>query len=426
LRLIYTLVIYLLTPFVLLRLFWLGSKNPNYKSRWQERFGFFLWRKTNKPVIWVHAVSVGEVNAATPIINNLLERYSNYQLLITTVTPTGAITVEQHFGDDVQHLYLPYDLPFAVKKFIKIIQPSLLITMETEIWPNLYQACEKSKIPILIINARLSEKSAKGYRLVSGLMKDTLNKVDIIAAQTNKDANRFVSFGAEKEKVIVAGNLKFDINIPLSITEQAQSLKRYFSINRPVWIAASTQEGEEELVLRSHGMVLKKYPDAILILAPRHPERIHKVATLCNANGFKYIKRTDQKNFSEEMNIYLLDTLGELRLHYAASQLAFVGGSLVNTGGQNMMEPASLGVPVITGSYTYNFVEITELLTEENALIRVQDELQLANEVCRLLGDANLRHNIGEKGRQVVESNKGNVKRLMKIIKPYLSHEATI
>lgn len=421
-RLLYTLVVYFLAPFVLLRLFWSSLKNPVYRSRWQERFGFFSWDNVNKPVIWIHAVSVGEVNAATPVINRLLEQHSRYQLLITTVTPTGAITVDQHFGKDIRHLYLPYDLPFSVKQFLKVIQPSILITMETEIWPNLYQACKHSGIPLLIINARLSHKSATGYQFVSGLMEQTLSLVDIIAAQTSDDATRFISFGASKEKVFVTGNLKFDIAIPQSITEQAQSLKRYFSVNRPIWIAASTQEGEERLILDAHNKILADYPDAILILAPRHPERITKVSYLCENMGFIYVKRTDQTPFTEKHSVYLLDTLGELQLHYAASQLAFVGGSLVKTGGQNMMEPASLGLPVISGPHTYNFTEITELLSDQEVLICVSNEVELANEVCKLLGDANRRHSIGEKGREVIESNRGNIDRLMQLIEPYLSH----
>ncbi len=424
-RFLYTLVVYFLAPFVLLRLFFLSLKNPAYRLRWQERFGFPAWTNDNKPVLWIHAVSVGEVNAATPIIHHLLESHPQYRILVTTVTPTGAITLEQHFGKDITHLYLPYDLPFSVKRFLKIIRPTLLITMETEIWPNLYNACERSDVPILIINARLSEKSSKGYKLVSGLMKQTLIKVNMIAAQTEKDADRFISFGADKNKVCVTGNLKFDIAIPHSITEQAQSLKRYFSVNRPVWIAASTQEGEEEIILNAHKAVLKEYPDAILILAPRHPDRVNKVTALCDVAGIRYIKRTQQQNFSSELSVYILDTLGELQLHYAASQLAFVGGSLVNTGGQNMMEPASLALPVITGPYTYNFIEISELLSEAGALARVSTAETLSQAVCHLLGDANLRHNIGEKGRQVIESNKGNINSLMVIIESYLSSDAT-
>ncbi len=420
-RYLYTIIIYLLAPLVLLRLFFLGSKNPAYRQRWKERFGFLSWDKVDKPVIWIHAVSVGEVNAAMPIINNLLEEYTNHILLITTVTPTGAITVEKQFADDVIHRYLPYDLPYSVNRFLRVVQPSLLITMETEIWPNLYQSCENLKIPILIINARLSQRSAKGYRLVSKLMQETLSLVDIVAAQTSKDAERFISFGAAKDKVVVTGNLKFDINVPPSIKEQAQSLKRYFSVNRPVWIAASTHDGEDEIILNAHIKLLKAYPDAILIIAPRHPERSDKIASLCKNLQLNFVKRSDHKTFTTEHAIYLLDTLGELQLHYAASQVAFVGGSLVAKGGQNMMEPASLGLPIITGPYTFNFTEITELLSAGDALIRVSDEQQLMQEVCTLLGDANERHHRGEIGREVIESNKGNIDRLMKLIKPYLS-----
>ena len=393
--------------------------------RWQERFGFIKWEKQNKPVLWIHAVSVGEVNAAKPVISSLLDQYSNYQILVTTVTPTGAYTIKQHFGEDIRHLYLPYDLPFSVKRFLHLIKPSILITMETEIWPNLYQSCHVAGIPVLIVNARLSEKSSKGYRLVSGLMKQTLSKVDIIAAQTDIDAERFISFGADKNKVIVAGNLKFDITIPHSVTEQAESLKRYFSINRPIWIAASTQEGEEEIILKAHQAILKNYSDAILILAPRHPERVDKVFSLCDAAKLKYIRRTESRSFSSEYSVYILDTLGEMQLHYAASQIAFVGGSLVNTGGQNMMEPASLGLPVISGQYTYNFTEVTQLLTENDALVVVYNAEELAKEICDMLSDANHRHNMGEKGRKVIEENKGNLKRLMKVIEPYLSDNET-
>lgn len=421
-RYLYTFIIYLLVPLVLLRLFLLGSKNPAYRQRWVERFGFLSWNKVDNPVIWVHAVSVGEVNAAAPIINKLMEQYPNHLLLVTTVTPTGAITVEKQFGNNVRHCYLPYDLPYSVKRFLNVVKPTLLITMETEIWPNLYQACKHLKIPILIINARLSQQSAKRYRLVSKLMRETLSLVDIIAAQTKSDAERFISFGAESEKVFVTGNLKFDINVPPSIKEQAQSLKRYFSVNRPIWIAASTHDGEDEIILNAHVNIMKEYADAILIIAPRHPERSDKIETLCKKLGLNFVKRSDQKTFTSDHAVYLLDTLGELLLHYAASQVAFVGGSLVTTGGQNMMEPASLGLPVITGPHTYNFTEITELLAAQDVLIRVSDEQQLTQKVCMLLADANERHHRGEIGREVVESNKGNKLRLMKIIKPYISH----
>lgn len=419
-RLLYTLVIFSLTPLVLFRLYFLGKKNKAYRQRWSERFGFVSWPKEAKPIIWVHAVSVGEVNAATPLVQQFLEKYTEHQLLITTVTPTGATTVNKRFGKDVMHLYLPYDLPFSVKRFLRIVKPEILVTMETEIWPNLYSACNQLDIPIFIINARLSQRAVKRYRLVSKLMTYTLSLVEIIAAQTHADAERFISFGANKEKVFVTGNIKFDISVPHSITEQAQSLKRYFSINRPIWIAASTHEGEEEIILDAHMKILEKYSDAVLILAPRHPDRADKVASYCKNRNLLYINRTNQTMFKPEHTVYILDTLGELQLHYAASQVAFVGGSLVASGGQNMMEPASLGLPVISGPHTFNFTEITDLLIKNNALIQVSDDKELTEQICKLFSDANLRFHIGELSKEVIELNKGNIEKLIELFDQYI------
>ncbi len=408
-----------------LRLFWLGFKNHEYRSRWNERFGIFSWSKKSKPVIWIHAVSVGEVKAATPIIHNLLSQYPQYSILVTTVTPTGFQTVRELFSNEISHLYLPYDLPVAVRKFIEKIKPELIITMETEIWPNLFHLCNEKHIPVLLVNARLSEKSAKRYRLVFGLMRETLTNISLIAAQTIRDADRFISFGINKDNVVVTGNLKFDINIPPSVSEQSESLKRYFSVNRPLWIAASTQEGEDEIILDAHLQVLKKFPEAILIIAPRHPERTGQIESLCQERDLTYIKRTAQLPFPGSCHVYLLDILGELQPNYAASQIAFVGGSLVNRGGQNTLEPASLGLPVLSGPNTYNFTEISEMLTEAGVLHYVYSSLELADKVCLLFEDANLRHNIGEKGREVIELNKGNIDRLMDLLKPYLTIDAT-
>ena len=243
----------------------------------------------------------------------------------------------------------------------------------------------------------------------------------MIAAQTERDAQRFIELGMPESRMHVTGNLKFDISVPASIAEQAQSLKRYLSVNRPVWIAASTQEGEEEFILEAHRQVLVQYSNAILILAPRHPDRIARVAGLCDKYGLRYLKRTDHSDFQENYPVYLLDTLGELHLHYLASQVAFVGGSLVNTGGQNMMEPAGLGLPVLSGPHTYNFTEVTELLLQPGSLIIVNNAAELAQQVCLLLGDANLRHNLGMKGKAVINHNKGNIDRLLQLISPYLS-----
>ncbi len=418
----YTVTIYFLVPFILIRLLLVSFKYPSYRKKWYERFGFINWKKTNHPIIWLHAVSVGEVNASKPIVKLLLKKYKHYKIIITTVTPTGAETVIQQYGDSVSNFYLPYDIPFCVKKFISIINPSILITMETEIWPNLYQACQLSKIPIFIVNARLSQKSMRGYQIFSRLIANTLKLVDIIAAQTQADADRFISLGAINKTVSVAGNLKFDVDIPQSLKEEAEPIRHNFSVNRPIWMAGSTHEGEEEFILKAHRRILSDYPKAILMLAPRHPERADKVFALCKKNGFHTIRRSEEKIFNEHHNVFLLDTLGELQLYYAASEIAFVGGSLVNAGGQNMLEPAALNLPLITGPYTHNFGEIRELLLQKGALLIVQNEKELSDKVIDLLSDANLRNYMGERGEAVIEANRGSSKKTFELIEKYLNN----
>ena len=419
-RYFYTIVIYFLIPFILLRLLLVSFKYPSYRKKWYERFGFINWKESSKPIIWIHAVSIGEVNATRPIVNLLLKKYPHYQIIITTVTPTGAKTVVQQYKSTVFHFYLPYDIPYCVKKFIRTINPCILITMETEIWPNLYQTCHQSEIPILIVNARLSQKSMSGYQLFSGLIVNTLKLVDKVAAQTQADADRFITLGVSNKDISVVGNLKFDIDIPQSIKEEAEPLRHDFSVSRPIWMAASTHDGEEEIILNAHKSILSTHPDAILILAPRHPDRADKIFTICKKMGLHTIRRTEQESFSDQHNVFLLDTLGELQLYYAASEIAFVGGSLVNTGGQNMLEPAALNLPLITGPYTYNFLEVRNLLLESEALIVVSNSLGLSEKVIELIGDANLRHSMGERARAVVLANRGSSERVITMIKPYL------
>ena len=419
-RYFYTIAIYFLIPFILLRLLLVSFKYPSYRKKWYERFGFISWKESSKSIIWIHAVSIGEVNATRPIVNLLLKKYPHYQIIITTVTPTGAKTVVQQYKSTVFHFYLPYDIPYCVKKFIRTINPCILITMETEIWPNLYQTCHQSEIPILIVNARLSQKSMSGYQLFSGLIANTLKLVDKVAAQTQADADRFITLGVSNKDISVVGNLKFDIDIPQSIKEEAEPLRHDFSVSRPIWMAASTHDGEEEIILNAHKSILSTHPDAILILAPRHPDRADKIFTMCKKMGLHTTRRTEQESFSDQHNVFLLDTLGELQLYYAASEIAFVGGSLVNTGGQNMLEPAALNLPLITGPYTYNFLEVRNLLLESEALIVVSNSLGLSEKVIELIGDANLRHSMGERARAVVLANRGSSERVITMIKPYL------
>ena len=406
----------------MLRLLWLGWRNPAYWRRWNERFGFVALNDDQRPVIWIHAVSVGEVHASKPVVQYLLKSNPQYQLLVTTTTPTGAESVAREFGDNIQHLYFPYDLPGVVQRFISRIKPQLLLIMETELWPNLFQACKSNDIAIMLINARMSERSAQGYARLAKLTRSTLSNIIKIAAQTLADAERLIKLGAQAENITVTGNLKFDIKQPQSLLEQAQSLRRSLSVNRPVWIAASTHEGEEEQILDAYAEVLVADKDCLLIIAPRHPERVDSVYELCKKRSYQIIRHSLNEECHARIQIYLLDTLGELPLFYAASDIAFVGGSLVPRGGQNVLEPASLGLPILVGPHTFNFLEINRQLEKQGAAWQVADSHELAAQVIELLTDANLRHHAGEQGRQMVATNRGCSSIVLDILQNMLTH----
>ena len=424
-RRIYSFFLYLIVPFVVLRLFWLSFRNPDYRRRWKERFGFPDKITSHDKVIWLHAVSVGEVQASRPLVNALLDEYPDYRILITTMTPTGADCVKQYFADSVTHLYLPYDLPVSVKHFISVIDPSILIVMETELWPNLFHYCQVKNIPVIVANARMSEKSAKGYQRFSSLTRSTLENISLVIAQGKKDAERMIMLGADEDKVIVTGNLKFDIHLPHSVTEQAQALRRYFSVNRPVWIAASTHAGEEKIILDAFDKVLQQHPQCLLVIAPRHPQRSARLRELCAKRNLKVLSKSDNKECDEDVKIFILDTLGELPMYYAAADVAFVGGSLTETGGHNMLEPACLGLPVIMGPHVFNFQEISQLLLDEGAAWKVTNMDELSGRVSSLLGDANLRHSTGERGRNIVLKNRGNVEKIMELISGFFKASVT-
>lgn len=424
-RIIYSFILYLLAPLVIFRLFWLGFRNPDYRSRWTERFGLLDKTISNDKIIWLHAVSVGEVQAARPLVNGLLEEYPEFRIIITTMTPTGADTVRQYFADTVGHFYIPYDLPVSVKRFLSIVDPTILIVMETELWPNLFHYCRANNVPVVVINARMSEKSAKGYRRLSSLTRSTLKNISLIVAQGQKDAERLIALGADREKVKISGNLKFDIHFPHSVSEQAQALRRYLSVNRPVWIAASTHEGEEKIILDAFAKILEKQSRCLLVIAPRHPERSPGIRTLCNRRNLKVLCKTENTVCDESIQVFILDTLGELPMYYAAADVAFVGGSLTENGGHNMLEPASLGVPVIMGPYVFNFQEISQILIDERAAWKVSCADELSSRVCGLLDDANLRHSTGERGRNIVFKNRGNVENVMKLLRDFFRTSVT-
>lgn len=415
LRYLYSLSLYLLVPFVLARLVWRSRRASAYRRRWAERFGFFDPLLLQSPV-WVHAVSVGEVLAAVPLVKWLRER--GEPVLMTTTTWTGAERVRAAFGSDVPHLYCPYDLPDVVSRFLSRVQPRFAIIVETELWPNLFHACAERHVPVVVVNARLSARSATGYAKVARLMRAMLRNVSLIAAQGEADAARLRALGAIK--VEVTGNIKFDLHLPASLHEQAAVLRRTWGESRLVWLAASTHAGEEEQVLDAFAELRRALPDSLLVLAPRHPERFNDVAALCRHRGYMFVRRSERQPMTAQTEVFLLDTMGELPLFYAAADLAFVGGSLMNTGGHNVLEPAALGKAVIVGPHTFNFLEITAQLVECGAATRVDDSRMLAQAATRYLRDANLRDEAGRKGLALVEQSRGALARLQNLLLAYL------
>ena len=419
LRKLYTLLLYLLTPFVIARLAWRGIRAPDYWRRWPERFGS-IEPALGERVIWIHAVSVGEVLATEPVVQALVEQYPEHSILLTTVTPTGSARVTALFGNAVAHVYAPYDLPAAVSKFLDRVRPQLAIVMETELWPNLFHACQQRSVPLLLVNARLSEKSVAGYQRVRSLASQTLSAVTEIAAQSELDAGRFRSLGADERRIKVTGNMKFEQRIPPSLLERAEVLRRDWGVGRAVWVAGSTHEGEDEQLLDVFRQLRQRFMDCLLVLVPRHPERFETVTELCRHRGYNTVLRSEGVSCTPDTEVFIGDSMGELPLFYAASDVAFVGGSLVRHGGHNLLEPAALGVPVVTGPHVFNFVEICELLLQAGACEKVEDTAGLLRTVSLWLEDANERHRVGQRGRQVVEKNRGALQSVLAMIGRHL------
>lgn len=405
-RILYTIILYLLTPFVLLRLLWRGLRARGYWRRWGERFGFIPPFEGVAP-IWVHAVSVGEVQAAVPLLRALLKQYPDVPLLVTTTTPTGSEQLRSLFESRVAHVYMPYDLPDAVTRFLARAQPRLALIMETEIWPNLYNACARRVIPVLLVNARLSARSAAGYARLRRLTSATLRCLHGIAAQTRADAERLIELGADPGRVRITGSIKFDMKIPASLTEQAAVLRRDWGVQRPVWVAASTHEGEDELILDAHRRVRERYPQALLVLVPRHPERFARAAALCREQGWNTVLRSEQAPTPADAAVFVGDTMGELLLFFGACDLAFIGGSLIPHGGHNPLEASAQRIPVLFGPHMFNFEQIAQLLLEAGAAREVGDSGMLADSVLYWLDDPAARSTAGERGAAVVEANKG-------------------
>jgi len=411
-RLLYSILLYLATPLVMLYLLWRGFREPDYRGGWGARFG---WMPAGLPrdCLWIHAASMGEVQAAATVIRKLQRRYADLPLLITTMTPTGAAQVRKSFGGDVHHCYVPFDLPHAVARFLDQARPRLALIVEMEMWPNLFHGISKRTIPLLLVNARLSDRSARGYRRLGGFMGAVLACPQRICAQTADDARRLRELGAPPRRVVVTGSLKFDQQIPASAREQGESLRRQLGSDRPVWIAASTREGEEEQVLAAFAEVRRAVPQTLLLLVPRHPDRFSRVATLCREGGYAVCRRSEPAAFRQDMDIYLADTMGELPVLYAAADVAFVGGSLVPEGAHNMLEPAMLGLPVLVGPHTFNFAQITQQLLQAGGCEQVASAPLLADAVIELLEDPERRVGMGRHAQALVRANQGAVDRVL-------------
>lgn len=421
-RFIYTLIFYCALPFILLRLLWRAIAAPAYAKRWGERFAFFSPLVTHKKVIWFHTVSVGEFIAALPLIRQL-QTQENVQLVVTTTTPTGSERVRASLGESVFHVYAPYDLPDVLARLIRRVKPSLLLIMETELWPNTLAACEKHSIPAILVNGRMSEKSARGYEKFSVLTHPMLQRLSKALVQNKVDAERFNRIGLPIANTEVTGNIKFDLTISDDLRKSAAELKQVWSQNGEflLWIAASTHQGEDEIILDAFTQLIKKpeLKKLRLVLVPRHPERFNSVASLCLSRGYKMVRRSE-KRIEPDTQIVLGDTMGELLLMFGASDIAFVGGSLVPNGGHNFIEPAAWALPVLSGSHVFNFVEVSNLLINAGGLQLVSSAEELANAVELLTINDSERKSRGQSALQVANENRGALAKTIKIIEEYL------
>ena len=420
-RYLYSALFYLLLPFILMRMLLRSRRAPAYRRRLAERFGWFRAPAGLRevPVIWVHAVSVGESLAAAPLLESLLQDYPGYRLVVTTTTPTGSDRVRALFGDRVFHVYSPWDMPGAVKRFLARVQPELLVIMETELWPNLLHYCRQRGCRVVLANARLSERSARGYARFSGLTGNMLQQLQVVASQSRADGDRFLALGLPHNALQVTGSIKFDIELDEQLQRQAAALSA--SWQRQVILGSSTHPGEEEILLQAFRELQQSHSNALLLLVPRHPERFEDVYQLCRDTGFAALRRSTGEPLRAEHDVLLGDTMGELRLLSGTASVAVIGGSFIEHGGQNVLEAAAWGVPVVCGPHMFNFTEITDLLTAAGAMRKLQGPGQLASCLVELMADEALRRQMGLAGAQVVAENRGALARLREIIDGELS-----
>jgi 3-deoxy-D-manno-octulosonic-acid transferase len=418
-RRLYSPLIYLATPFLLLYFAFRGLRDRAYLRRWPERFSFFDSPAEPGGIV-IHAASLGEVNAAAAMIRAVSRRFQGRPITVTTVTPTGSSRVLELFGSEVFHVYAPIDLPGAVKRFFDRCRPELLIIMETEIWPNWYRGAAARGIPVMMANARISQRSLNAYRRILALTRLALGQLSRAAAQSDTDAQRLIELGADARRVQVTGNLKFDTPIPAGLEDEAGLMRRGWGEDRPVLLGGSTHEGDEGPLLAAFTEVLQRHPRALLVLVPRHPERFQKAAQMVRASKLRLSLRSDNRGCPDSSQCLLVDTMGELLLFYATCDVAFVGGSLADIGGHNVLEPAALGRPVLVGPNTCNFEEITQDLITAGGALRVTDARDLADTAARLFEDAQLRDCMGRAGLALVSEGRGALDRTLNIIEDLL------
>jgi 3-deoxy-D-manno-octulosonic-acid transferase len=420
LRFLYICIAYLISPIWIGVLALRGFRDRSHWQGFSQRFGFGS-KVRDQRSIWVHAVSVGEVQASVPLVETLLKRYPTVPLVLTTVTATGRARAQAMFGTRVDVRYVPIDLPGSVRRFFQRVQPRLAIILETEIWPNLYHRCGRLGVPLVLASARISPRSVNSYRRLVGLFRETLSHGIFIAAQSLEDAERFVSIGANPARTHVVGNIKFDFGVPPDIEARGHELRRLLGVHRPVWVAGSTHAKEEDTLIAAHRLVRERFSNALLVLVPRHPPRFAEVAASLKAQEVPFVTRTSGGAVPPNTQVFLVDTLGELPPFYAAGDVAFVGGTLVPIGGHNLLEPAALSLPILAGPHNFNSADIANMLVEHGAVRIAQDAPTLAALVGDLLANPTARAQMGASGRKAVDDNRGAVARLMQFLEPLLS-----
>ncbi|MCD9552608.1 3-deoxy-D-manno-octulosonic acid transferase [Photobacterium carnosum] len=423
-RVFYTLLLALAAPLLLWGLYRTKPGKPHFGARWKEHFGFTPRLATTTAPIWIHAASVGEAIAIVPIIKALKQAYPEQAIIVTTTTSTGAEQVAK-LGELVEHRYMPIDFSWCVRGFLNAIKPKLFLIVEKELWLNILTCVHQQKIPTIIVNARLSERSAKRYQSFSFFTHQLLNKIDKILCLHDDDAQRFIAIGAQQHQIAVTGSIKYDITIAKTVFEHAQNLRQQLGAQRPIFVAASTHQGEDEQVLDAYQAVLQQYPDAMVIIVPRHPQRFDSVAKLAIERRLTVHRRTDTTPIKANTQLYLADTMGEMLVMLATADVTFMGGSLVGekVGGHNLLEPAAVAKPAITGPSFYNFEDITQQLLAAGAIEICQNSHQLAQQLVTLFNDPERQQHMGVQGQRIVIENQGAVNKTIANIHFYLDND---